>query len=112
MSKAQGSNGIVQQKFMTLTAKRKNITDARQFFGRAGKSLSIGMQRLASSIRLQDNNSRFRILHDFFRPDHRMTKADLDEMIARGQNIADVFCPLARLYARAFRRRVRIAPVR
>ncbi len=31
MSKAQGSNGIVQQKFMTLTAKRKNITDARQF---------------------------------------------------------------------------------
>ena len=35
MSKAQGSNGIVQQKFMTLTAKRKNITDARQFFGRA-----------------------------------------------------------------------------
>ena len=44
MSKAQGSNGIVQQKFMTLTAKRKNITDARQFFGRAGKSLSIGMQ--------------------------------------------------------------------
>ena len=24
------------------------------------------MQRLASSIRLQDNNSRFRILHDFF----------------------------------------------
>ena len=98
MSKAQGSNGIVQQKFMTLTAKRKNITDARQFFGRAGKSLSIGMQRLASSIRLQDNNSRFRILHDFFRPDHRMTKADLDEMIARGQNIADVFCPLALRY--------------
>ena len=98
MSKAQGSNGIVQQKFMTLTAKRKNITDARQFFGRAGKSLSIGMQRLASSIRLQDNSSRFRILHDFFRPDHRMTKADLDEMMMRGQNIADVFCPLALRY--------------
>ena len=65
------------------------------------------MQRLASSIRLQDNNSRFRILHDFFRPDHRMTKADLDEMIARGQNIADVFCPLALRYHKDYIQQIR-----
>ena len=39
MDKAKGSNGIVQEKFLTLTANRKNENEARMFFSRAGKSL-------------------------------------------------------------------------
>lgn len=71
MDKAKGSNGIVQEKYLTLTATRKNVEEARMFMARAGKGFSIGMQRLSSSVRPMENEDRFRILHDFFRPDHR-----------------------------------------
>ena len=98
MDKAQGSNGIVQEKYVTLTATRKNINEARTFFTRAGKGLSLGMQRLSSSIKPLDNVERFRILHDFFRPNHRMLHADVKELMQRGQHFADVFCPLALRY--------------
>lgn len=68
------------------------------FMARAGKGLSIGMQRLSSSVRPLENADRFRILHDFFRPDHRMTHADVTELMRRGKHFADVFCPLAMRY--------------
>ncbi|WP_373165041.1 VirB4-like conjugal transfer ATPase, CD1110 family [Agathobaculum sp. Marseille-P7918] len=98
MDKAQGSNGIVQEKYVTLTATKKNINEARTFFTRAGKGLSLGMQRLSSSVKPLDNVERFRILHDFFRPNHRMLHADVKELMRRGQHFADVFCPLALRY--------------
>lgn len=98
MDKAKGSNGIVQEKFVTLTATKKNINEARTFFTRAGKGLSLGMQRLSSSVKPLDNVERFRILHDFFRPHHRMLHADVKELMRRGQHFADVFCPLALRY--------------
>lgn len=98
MDKAKGSNGIVQEKYVTLTATKKNINEARTFFTRAGKGLSLGMQRLSSSVKPLDNVERFRILHDFFRPHHRMLHADVKELMRRGQHFADVFCPLALRY--------------
>ena len=64
MDKAKGSNGIIQEKFVTLTATKKNVSEARTFFTRAGKGLSLGMQRLSSSVKPLDNVERFRILHD------------------------------------------------
>ena len=98
MDKAKGSNGIIQEKFVTLTATKKNVSEARTFFTRAGKGLSLGMQRLSSSVKPLDNVERFRILHDFFRPNHRMLHADVKELMRRGQHFADVFCPLALRY--------------
>lgn len=98
MDKAKGSNGIVQEKFLTLTANRKNENEARMFFSRAGKSLSFGMQRLSSTVKPLDNTERFRVLHDFFRPDHRMKNADVADMMRCGKHFADVFCPLAMRY--------------
>ncbi len=98
MDKAKGSNGIVQEKYVTLTATKKNINEARTFFTRAGKGLSLGMQRLSSNVKPLDNVERFRILHDFFRPHHRMLHADVKELMRRGQHFADVFCPLALRY--------------
>lgn len=98
MDKAKGSNGIVQEKFLTLTANRKNENEARMFFSRAGKSLSFGMQRLSSTVKPLNNTERFRVLHDFFRPDHRMKNADVAAMMRSGKHFADVFCPLAMRY--------------
>ncbi|MDY3712004.1 MAG: TraE family protein [Agathobaculum sp.] len=98
MDIAKGSNGIVQEKFLTLTTSRKNIEEARAFFARAGKGLSIGMQRLSSALHELDNTERFRILHEFFRTGHRMTRADTDELMRRGQHFADIFAPLALRY--------------
>lgn len=98
MDKAKGSNGIVQEKFLTLTANRKNENEARMFFSRAGKSLSFGMQRLSSAVKPLNNTERFRVLHDFFRPDHRMKNADVEDMMRSGRHFADVFCPLAMRY--------------
>lgn len=102
MEKAKGSNGIVQEKFLTLTANRKNENEAHSFFVRAGKGLAIGMKRLSSGIKPLDNTDRFRILHDFFRPGHRMMSADVKELMRRGQHFADVFCPLALRYHRDY----------
>ncbi|MGO5029027.1 VirB4-like conjugal transfer ATPase, CD1110 family [Candidatus Agathobaculum pullicola] len=98
MDKAKGSNGIVQEKFLTLTANRKNENEARMFFSRAGKSLSFGMQRLSSTVKPLNNTERFRVLHDFFRPDHRMKNADVAAMMRSGKHFADVICPLAMRY--------------
>ncbi|WP_281692748.1 hypothetical protein [Agathobaculum desmolans] len=51
LHKAKGSNGIIREKYLTLSAKRKNIEEAEMFFQRAGKGLSLGMQRPLRSIR-------------------------------------------------------------
>lgn len=95
LHKAKGSNGIIREKYLTLSAKRKNIEEAEMFFQRAGKGLSLGMQRLSSAIHPLEHTERFRVLHDFFRPGHRMSRADIYSLMQSGRHFADVFCPLA-----------------
>lgn len=50
MSCAADENGIVQNKYITLTIVRKNIDEAREFFKRIVPELSAQFMNLKSSV--------------------------------------------------------------
>lgn len=103
MDKAKGSNGIIQEKLFTLSVtSAKSIEDARSFFERTSKGISINLQRLSANLSPLSNHDRFRLLHDFFRPHHKMSKSDLTQLMQSGTNFKDIFCPLALRYRKDY----------
>ena len=50
LSKAVGTTSIVQDKYLTITAYKNNIEDARSYFARAGAELQIQFNKLGSKL--------------------------------------------------------------
>lgn len=67
LDKATGANGIMQEKYITITVGKKNIEDARTYFARVGADLTAHFAALGSKCVELDATERLRILHDFYR---------------------------------------------
>lgn len=94
MDKAVGSNGMVQDRYITTTARFRQVEEARSFYARVGTELSTGLGRLGSSVRGLDNAARLQVLHDFFRSgEEGRFSFDLNELIRRGRDFRDLICP-------------------
>lgn len=64
LDKAIGANGIMQEKYITITVGKKNIEDARTYFARVGADLTAHFAALGSKCVELDATERLRILHD------------------------------------------------
>jgi type IV secretory pathway VirB4 component len=91
---ATGSNGFVQQKYITVTVHKKSIEEARNYFSRVGTDLMTHFSRLGSRAIVLDAGDRLRILHDFFRPGeeggYHWNAADA---MRKAHNFKDFICP-------------------
>ena len=94
LGKAAESNNLIQEKYITVSAEKKSVEEARAFFSRVGTDLTTGLSRMSSSVREITVNDRLRLLHDFFRPGEEASfRFDLSANIKRGIDFRDLICP-------------------
>jgi len=94
MDKAQSGNGIIQEKYITVSVCKKNVKEARAYFNRVKADLGSAFDKIG--IRLTELNAteRLRILHDFYRVgEEEYFRFDLKEMMQKGHDFRDYICP-------------------
>ena len=94
LSCALDANGIVQEKYITMTVHRKNIEDARSFFKRAAAELEQRLSDLGSDCIPLDANERLRVLHGFYRAgEENYYSFDIRDSARLGHSFKDYICP-------------------
>ena len=94
LDKIQGGNGIVQEKYVTVSVVKKSVEEARAYFARAGGDLMTHFSRLGSVCVEMDATDRLRILHDFYRVGEETSfRFDLSETMRKGHDFRDFICP-------------------
>ena len=89
-----GSNGIMQEKYITVSVVKKNIQEARMYFSRIGPELSTRFAALGSRCVEISTDERLRILHNFYRPgESEMFHFDMSNFMRRGHDFRDYICP-------------------
>ncbi|MEG0576858.1 MAG: TraE family protein, partial [Bacilli bacterium] len=94
LEKVSGSDGIVQEKYITITAFKANVEEARNFFARTTIELSSHFSKLGSNCRELNAIERLKILHDFYRNgDEEFFNFDLADFTKKGHHFKDAICP-------------------
>ena len=94
LDKATGSNGIVQEKLITVSVMKKDIDEARAFFARVGADLAAHFAALGSKCIELTATDRLRVFHDFYRPDDAASfHFDAKDMMRKGHDFRDYICP-------------------
>ena len=94
MDKATAGNGIIQEKYVTVSVCKKSISEARAYFTRVGAELSAKFAALGSRTTELDATERLRILHDFYRNGEEVNfRFDMQDMMRKGHDFRDYICP-------------------
>ena len=94
MSKAAGGNGIIQEKYVTVSVCKKNIEDARAYFARVGAELTARFAALGAKVTEMDATEKLRVLHDFYRSGEEVYfRFDAQDMMRKGHDFRDYICP-------------------
>lgn len=94
LDKATGANGIMQEKYLTVSVARKDVDEARTYFSRIGADLSAHFAALGSKCMELTAAERLRMLHDFYRAGEETTfDFDIKSMARKGHDIRDFICP-------------------
>ena len=94
LDKATGANGIIQEKYITISVVKKDIEEARAYFARVGADLISHFAALGSKCVELDATERLRILHDFYRQGEETEFVfNAREMMKRGHSFKDYICP-------------------
>ena len=88
------SNSVVQERYITLSAHKKNIEEARTFFDRTVNDVTSRLNHMDSRCEELDAVERLRILHDFYRVgEEAQFQLDLADCMKRGRSFKDAVCP-------------------
>lgn len=94
LDKATGANGLIQEKYVTITVAKKDIEEARAYFARVGADLASHFAGLGASCTELDASERLRILHDFYRVEEEVDfHFDARDMMKKGHDFRDYICP-------------------
>ena len=94
LDKATGANGIMQEKYITITVAKKDIEEARAYFARVGADLTSHFAALGSKCVELTASDRLRILHDFYRAGEEGDfHFDARDMMRKGHDFRDYICP-------------------
>ena len=94
LDKAAEANGIIQEKYVTISVVKKDIEEARAYFARVGADLVSHFAALGSKCVDLDATERLRILHDFYRQGEEAEfRFSAREMMKRGHDFRDYICP-------------------
>lgn len=101
LSKVTGSsNSIVRERTITLTVAKKNIAEARSYFGRVGTDLLTHLARLSSVGRELDLGERLELFREFFRGEPAAFPFELKQQSKLGHHFKDWLCPNAMEFAK------------
>ena len=94
LDKATASNGIIQEKFITISIDKKSIEEARSYFARVGTDLINHFKELGSICIELDVVERLRIFHDFYRVGEETSfNFDMISNMRKGHSFKDFICP-------------------
>ena len=94
LDKATGANGIVQEKYLTISVVKKDIEEARAYFARVGADLVSHFSALGSKCTELDAKEKLRVLHDFYRQGEEAAfHFDPQDMMKKGHDFRDYICP-------------------
>jgi len=94
LDKINGGNGIVQEKYVTVSVVKKEIGEARAYFARMGGDLITHFSRLGSVCVELDVTDRLRVFHDFYRAgEETHFRFDLFETMMKGHDFKDFISP-------------------
>ena len=94
LNKATGANGIVQEKYLTISVVKKGIEEARAYFARVGADLISHFAALGSKCAELDAEEKLRVLHDFYRQGEEAAfHFDPQDMMKKGHDFRDYICP-------------------
>lgn len=94
LDKATDANGIVQEKYITVTIAKKNVEEARAYFARVGAELSQHFSALGSKCMPLNVNERLRLLHDFYRAgEENYFDFNMKDNMRKGHCFRDYICP-------------------
>lgn len=94
LDKATASNGIVQEKCITITIEKKNIEDARLYFLRIGTELINKFKELGSVCVELEAVKRLQLFHDFYRVGEETAfNFDFISNMRKGHSFKDYICP-------------------
>ncbi|MDY3030952.1 MAG: ATP-binding protein [Clostridia bacterium] len=88
------SNNIVHEKYITISAEKKNIKEARTYFARVGSDLAADFAKISSQITELGYKERLRLYYEFFRGDESGEfDFNLKRAMARGAHFKDYISP-------------------
>ncbi len=94
MDAAIRGNGILQEKYITVSVIKKSYEEAKTFFSRVYTELASRFAGLSSRLYEIDITDRMRVFHDFFRIGQEESyHFDLGDLMKRGHSFADAICP-------------------
>lgn len=92
--KTINANRVLRELLITVTADKKDVDEAREYFVRIGTELKTHFSALGSQCRPLDAEERLRILHDFYRKgDEEAFSFNIKEDMRRGHDFRDRICP-------------------
>ena len=90
----RSSNGIVQEKYITITIKKKSLDEARTTFRRISIELSKHLKKLNSVCMELDSSERLKILHNFYRMgEENDFSFDMIDNMKKGHSFKDYISP-------------------
>lgn len=90
---SEGTNCIVQEKYITFNAKAKNLEDVKTKFTRTEVSIKQKFADLGSDCTRLSTNDRLRIIHDFFRGSIEVFNTDVSLAKRKGHDFKDTISP-------------------
>ena len=94
LEKSTGANGIIQEKYLTISVDKKNIEEARAYFTRVSAELATHFSGLGSKCIELNAEERMRILHNFYRVGEETSfHFDIKENMRKGHSFKDFICP-------------------
>lgn len=94
LDKAMEGNGIIQEKYITVTVLKKDIEEARSYFARTGADLCSHFAALGAKCTELDATERLRVLHDFYHVGEEVDfHFDAKDMMQKGHDFRDYICP-------------------
>lgn len=94
MDAAIRGNGILQEKYITVSVIKKSYEEAKTFFSRVYTELASRFAGLSSKLYEIEIGDRMRVFHDFFRIGQEESyHFDLKDLMKRGHSFVDAICP-------------------
>lgn len=91
---AKSSNGIKQEKYITVTVTKKSLEEARTTIRRIAVELNKHFKKLNSSCIELDANERLKLLHNFYRQGEESSfNFNMMDNMQKGHSFKDYICP-------------------
>ena len=94
LDKAMGSNGMSQEKYITVSVQKKDVEEARAYFARTGADLAAHFSALGAKCVELNATERLQVLHDFYRAGEESGFSfNARAMARKGHSFKDYICP-------------------